>query len=75
MLPRPGRAGAAGGGGAGGPAPPAPAEQARPAGGHMCPPVQHRGPYEAYSRDPGVVSDSPVSSSVLSPDRIWGQPP
>jgi hypothetical protein len=27
------------------------------------------------SPPPGVVSDSPVSSSVLRPDRIIGQPP
>jgi hypothetical protein len=30
---------------------------------------------EAYISDPGVVRISPVSSQVLSPDRIMGQPP
>jgi len=29
----------------------------------------------AYSSDPGVVSVSPVSRSVFSPDRTIGQPP
>ena len=29
----------------------------------------------AYISDPGVVSLPPVSSSVLRPERIWGQPP
>ncbi len=28
-----------------------------------------------YSREPGVVSNAPVSSQVFSPDRIIGQPP
>jgi len=28
-----------------------------------------------YMSDPGVVSRSPVSSHVLSPERIIGQPP
>ena len=30
---------------------------------------------QLYRMDPGVVSSSPVSSHVLSPDRIIGQPP
>jgi predicted MFS family arabinose efflux permease len=30
---------------------------------------------QAYIKDPGVVSSSPVSSQVLRPDRIIGQPP
>ena len=29
----------------------------------------------AYISEPGVVSNSPVSSSVFRPDRIIGQPP
>jgi hypothetical protein len=29
----------------------------------------------AYMSEPGVVRDSPVSSSVLRPERIIGQPP
>jgi hypothetical protein len=29
----------------------------------------------AYMSDPGVVSVSPVSTSVFSPERIIGQPP
>ena len=29
----------------------------------------------AYMREPGVVSVSPVSSRVLRPERICGQPP
>ena len=29
----------------------------------------------AYISEPGVVSSSPVSSSVLRPERIIGQPP
>lgn len=29
----------------------------------------------AYISDPGVVSLSPVSSTVFSPERIIGQPP
>jgi catechol 2,3-dioxygenase-like lactoylglutathione lyase family enzyme len=32
-------------------------------------------PASAYRSEPGVVSFSPVSSSVFSPDRIIGQPP
>jgi hypothetical protein len=28
-----------------------------------------------YIKDPGVVSSSPVSSSVFRPDRTIGQPP
>jgi hypothetical protein len=38
---------------------------AQAAGGAICP----------YLSDPGVVSASPVSRSVFSPDRIIGQPP
>ncbi len=30
---------------------------------------------QAYIKEPGVVSSSPVSSQVLSPERIIGQPP
>jgi len=30
---------------------------------------------QLYINDPGVVSSSPVSSQVLSPERIIGQPP
>lgn len=30
---------------------------------------------QPYSSDPGVVSSSPVSSQVLRPERIIGQPP
>ena len=35
---------------------------------------QRRG-LQAYISEPGVVSSSPVSSHVLRPDRIIGQPP
>ena len=31
--------------------------------------------HEGDLREPGVVSSSPVSSHVLRPDRIIGQPP
>jgi hypothetical protein len=32
-------------------------------------------PFQLYIIDPGVVSSSPVSSHVLRPERIMGQPP
>jgi len=45
----------------------------------MCGEIPHRFPDArpglAYISDPGVVSSSPVSSSVFSPERIIGQPP
>ena len=41
----------------------------RPGRGYQAPPAP------AYMSEPGVVSSSPVSSSVLRPERIIGQPP
>jgi hypothetical protein len=46
-----------------------------PAGGRdaMAAPVDPE--RQPYMSDPGVVSTEPVSSHVLSPERIMGQPP
>ena len=48
--------------------------QARAAAGPVTAPARRR-PGQPYISDPGVVSSSPVSSHVLRPERIIGQPP
>ena len=48
---------------------------AEPGRGRDSNPGLMTGSGEAYMSDPGVVSNSPVSSQVFKPERIIGQPP